>query len=152
MPTGKCINQLQFHLKSSKNHKFPDDFRGNRNSLIRLNLLNIRRQIRRRKLLVRGWITNFSAYFVPFSQTGGIKLKKLVFKYSTCALNIFFLVLSDSKYDSWYSFSREVVLIVVLKRVVLNSLNLTTDWFIFCLIIYHITIVEIGPYKRTVSC
>ena len=49
----KCINQLLFHLKSSKSHKFSDDFRVNRNSLILLNLLNIKNEIWRRKLLVR---------------------------------------------------------------------------------------------------
>ena len=34
---------------------------------------------------------------------------QLVSKNSTCALNIFFLFLSDSKSNSWYSFSWEVL-------------------------------------------
>ena len=85
--------------------------------LIRLNLFNIRKEIWQRKLLVRGWVTNFSPQFVPFSQIGCIRKDMMAFELqlvrrnSTCALSIFFLILSDSKPNSWYSFSWEVTLI-----------------------------------------
>ena len=72
----KRVNYLLFHLKSSKNHKFPDDFKGNRNSWIHLNLLSIRSKIWWRKLLVRRWMTGFSIQIVPFSQIGRIRLKR----------------------------------------------------------------------------
>ena len=38
-------NKLLFPLKPSENHWFSDDLKGNRSSLIRLNLLNIRSEI-----------------------------------------------------------------------------------------------------------
>ena len=46
----KLINSLLFPLKASENHRFSDDFRGNRCHLICLNSLNIRSEVWRRSL------------------------------------------------------------------------------------------------------
>ena len=47
----KEINLIVFPLKSLEHRRFSDDFRGNRSSLIRLNLFNIRSEIWRRSLI-----------------------------------------------------------------------------------------------------
>ena len=65
------------------------------------------------------------------------------------------MLLCDSKPNSWYRFSWEVPLVApVMARDALCCVELTyltTERFILWLIINHITIAEMGPYKRTVE-
>ena len=59
---------------------------------------------------------------------------QLVCKNSTCVLNIFFLFLSDSKVNSWYSFSWEVLriahVIIIVNLFIVDDKNAIKNIFV----------------------